>query len=683
MPQVRHSVCALDCPDCCSLLINVEDGKGTRLRGNPDHPVTRGFLCGKVARYLDREYSPDRLLYPQKRIGVKGEGKFARISWDEALDTVAERLRSVSEDFGSESILPYSYGGTLGVLNGSGMDRRFFHRLGASRLDRTICATAGSAGLTQTLGLRYGTEPEQFRHSKLIIAWGANILGTSVHLWPFIVDAKRRGARFYTIDPVRNRTGRASDKHFEIFPGSDLALALGLMHVIIGEKLYDAGYVANYCTGFDTLAQRASEYPPERVEALTGIDRNDVVSLAREYATTRPAVIRLNYGVQRSDRGGTAVRAIAALPALIGSWQEIGGGLQLSTSQAFQLNRAGLEMPELQWRSPLGREARIVNMSELGKALTELNNPPVKAMLVYNSNPAAVAPNQNLVLKGMRREDLFTVVLEQFQNDTADHADILLPVTTFLEHTDIYFAYGHYYLQLARPALSAPGETKSNVEIFRLLAQRMGFEEPCFRDSEDDMIRTLLESEHPFLRGITLERLDREHFIRLKVARDSEPFLPFAHGGFGTPSGKCEFGAESLDYSAPIESRLGDGDLRSRYPLELISAKSDDSMNSTFGNHPSAQSHTSTLFLHEADAFPRGISTGDRVRVFNGRGSCLSIADVNGSVRQGVAWAPTMRWNKLSAGGQNVNALTSDRLTDIGGGATFYSCLVEVEKCGD
>ena len=683
MPHVRHSVCALDCPDCCSLLINVEDGKGSHLRGNPDHPITRGFLCGKVARYLEREYSLDRLLYPQKRAGAKGAGEFQRISWDEALDTIAEKLKAISAEYGAEAILPYSYAGTMGFLNGSGMDRRFFHRLGASRLDRTICSSAGGAGLVKTLGFKYGTEPEQFAQSKLIIAWGANILGTSVHLWPFIVEARRNGAKFYTIDPIRNRTGRLSDKHFSIFPGSDLALALGLMHVIISENLHDTDYVVNYTLGFEALKKRASEFPPDRVEALTGIDRADIVALAREYATTRPAVIRVNYGVQRSDRGGTAVRAISALPALIGSWRDIGGGVQLSTSGAFQVNKPGLEMPELQMRSRLGREARIVNMTELGKALVSLKDPPVMAMINYNSNPAAIAPNQNLVLKGLRREDLFTVVLEQFQNDTADHADILLPVTTFLEHTDLYLAYGHYYLQLARPALPAPGETKSNVEIFRLLAERMGFDDACFRDSEDDMIRTLLASDHPFIKGITLERLDREHSVRLNVAPAGEPFLPFAKGQFGTPSGKCEFDADTLDYVAPVESRLGSQDLRAIYPLEMICSKSHDSMNSTFGNQASAQVQTSTLFLHSDDACTRGISTGDRVRVFNGRGSCLLTADVNGTTRTGVVWAPSVRWNKLAPDARNVNVLTSDRLTDIGGGATFYSCLVEVEKCGD
>ena len=681
--DIRHSVCALDCPDCCSLLINVQDGKGSHLRGNPAHPVTRGFLCGKVARYLDREYSPERLLYPQKRIGAKGEGEFQRISWDEALDTIAGRLQAVADEYGPEAILPYSYAGTMGYLNGSGMDRRFFHRLGATRLDRTICSAAGSAALVQSLGFRYGTEPEQFRHSKLIISWGANIHATNVHLWPFIVEARRNGARFYTIDPVKNRTGKLADKHFAIYPGADLALALGLMHVIIGERLYDTQYISDYTLGFDALAARAREFPPDRVEYLTGISREDVVSLAREYAVTRPAAIRLNLGVQRSERGGAAIRAVAALPALTGSWREVGGGLQLSTGGAFQVNKPALEMPELQQLSPLGREARIVNMAELGKALTELEDPPVKAMVVYNSNPATIAPNQNLVLAGMRRDDLFTVVLEQFQNDSADLADIVLPSTTFLEHTDLYYAYGHYYLQLARPVLPAPGETKSNVEVFRLLAQRMGFDEPCFSDTEDDMIRALLAAPHPFLEGITLERLEREHSVRLNVAPDAQPFLPFAAGGFGTPSGKCELGAEVFDYQPPTESRLGSPELRARFPLELVSAKSHDSMNSTFGNERSAQSQTATLFLHCDDARERGIADGDRVRVFNQRGSCTLIAGVNGVVRRGVVLAPSVRWNKLAPDHRNVNVLTSDRLTDIGGGPTFYSCLVEVEKCGD
>ncbi len=678
MADIRHSVCALDCPDCCSLLLDVENGRGSRLRGNPAHPVTRGFLCGKVAQYLEREYSPARLLHPQRRTGAKGEGKFERISWDEALDAIAARLQSIAAEFGPEAILPYSYAGTMGLLNGAGMDRRFFHRLGASRLDRTICSTAGAAGLTEALGLRYGTEPEQFRLARLILAWGANILGTNVHLWPFIVEARRNGAKFYTIDPYRNRTGALADKHYFINPGSDTALALAMMHVILGDGLHDRAYVAAHTEGFDALRERVQEWTPQRAAGLTGIAAEEIVQLAREYATTRPAAIRLNLGVQRSERGAMAVRSIALLPVLTGSWKEAGGGLQLSLSQAFHLNRAGLERADLQQKA-LGREARLVNMAQLGTALTRLDSPPVKALVVYNSNPAAIAPNQNAVLAGLRRGDLFTVVLEQFQNDSADYADILLPVTTFLEHTDLYYAYGHYYLQLARPALPAPGETKSNVEIFRLLAERLGFDDPCFRDSEDDMIRTLLDTEHPFIKGITLEQLDRDHFARLGLP---EPFLPFAEG-FGTNDGKCHFHAETLDYAPPVESRFGAEGLRARYPLELISPKNDDSMNSTFGNRDVVDRQTATLEMHPADAAGRGIADSDQVRVFNDRGSCVLQARVDGAVPQGVVATRSVRWPKRSPHSRNINALTSEVLTDAGGGPTFYSCLVEVERIGD
>ncbi|MBI3280268.1 MAG: molybdopterin-dependent oxidoreductase [Acidobacteria bacterium] len=679
MPEVRHSACALDCPDACGLLINVEGGTGSRLRGNPDHPVTRGFLCGKVARYLEREYSPERLLYPSKRTGAKGEGSFERISWGEALDTIAVRLKGVAARYGPEAILPYSYAGTMGYLQGSSMDRRFFHRLGASRLDRTICSAAGAAGMTQALGWRYGTEPEQFRDSKLILAWGANILGTNVHLWPFILEARRKGARFYVIDPVLNRTGRLADKHFPVHPGSDLALALGLMHVIIGEGLHDSDYINRYTTGFEKLRERVRHYPPERVAALTGLAAAEIVQLAREYAATRPAVIRLNYGVQRTDRGASAVQAIALLPALTGSWREPGGGLQLSTSHAFHVNRTGLQMPELQQKA-LGREARLINMSELGRALTQIDGPPVKALVVYDSNPAAIAPNQNAVHRGLRREDLFTVVLEQFQTDTADYADVVLPATTFLEHTDLYFAYGHYYMQLARPVLPRPGEVKSNVEIFRLLAERMGFEDACFVESEDEMIRTLLGSGHPFLEGITLERLEREHFVRLNLPR---PFLPFASGGFGTPSGRCDLDHDNLEYTPPAESRFGDAELRRRYPLELVPAKNDDSLNSTFGHRPDTDWQTSWLEMSAADAEAREIRDGDQVRVFNDRGSCVLRARLAGTVQAGVVRAPSTRWPKKSPARQGVNVLTSERLTDMGGGPTFFACLVQVERAGD
>lgn len=679
MAETRHSVCALDCPDACALLINVEDGKGSRLRGNPAHPVTQGFLCGKVARYLEREYSPDRLLYPMRRTGEKGEGRFERIGWDEAIDEIAHRLGKAAAEFGPESILPYSYAGSMGLLQANGMDRRFFHRLGASRLDRTICAAAGTAGLMETQGLRYGVEPEAFVHSRFILAWGANILTTNVHLWPFIVEARRRGAKFVVIDPYRHKTAELADRQYFINPGSDKALALGMMHIIFREGIEDAEYMARHAQGGEELRALAKDYTPQQVADWTGIAAADIEELAREYATRSPSVIRLNYGVQRNPNGGTAVKAITMLPVVTGAWKQLGGGLQLSTSQAFQLNRASLEMPELQKVSPLGREARLVNMSLLGSALTELSDPPVKAMVVYCSNPGAIAPDQTRVHAGLRRPDLFTVVLEQFLTDSARFADIVLPVTTFLEHTDLYTAYGHYFLQLARPALPAPGECKSNVEIFRLLARRMGFADACFAESEDDMIRGLLASGHAHLEGITLERLEEEHFLRLNLP---SPFLPFAEGGFGHPGGKANLSPEGLAYTPPPESRHGNSG-GGRFPLEMISPKAHNAMNSTFGNGAELDAETATVWMHAGDASARNIEPGDRVRVFNQRGSVLLTAAVDGRTAPGVVAVPSVRWPSRSPNGQGLNTLVSEALTDLGAGATFYSCLVEVEPCGD
>src|SRR5581483_5031177 len=437
MKTVVHAACPHDCPDACGVLITVENARAVKIQGDPSHPVTRGFLCAKVAKYLDRVYSPDRVLFPMRRVSEKGApapGAFACVSWDEALDEIAGQFRKVCQQFGSEAVLPYSYGGTLGALNGGSMDRRFFHRLGASRLERTICSAAGEAGLKSVVGVKLGTEPEQFRRSRYIIAWGANIHGTNVHLWPFIEEARRQGAKLVVIDPYRTRTAACADWYLPIHPGTDTALALGMMHVIINENLHDADYVSRYTVGFDQLKHKVQEYTPERVSKWAGIASSDIIRLAREYATERPAVIRVNYGVQRSEGGGTAMRTITMLPCITGSWKEVGGGLQLSTSGAFQLNKPALERLDLE---NLGRPARVVNMVQLGMALNELSDPPVKALFVYNSNPAAVCPNHNDVIRGLKRKDLFTVVHEQFFTDTTDYADIVLPATTFFEHKDL------------------------------------------------------------------------------------------------------------------------------------------------------------------------------------------------------------------------------------------------------
>ncbi len=446
-------------------------------------------------------------LSPHTELSVTPQA-WQRISWDEALDEIASRFRAIAAEFGSEAILPYSFGGTLGALNGASMDRRFFHRLGASQLERTICSAAGEAGLESVLGVKMGTEPEQFRHSKYIIAWASNIHANNVHLWPFIAEARRNGAKLVVIDPYRTRTAACADWYLPINPGTDAALALGMMHVIIGENLHDADYVAKYTLGFEQLREKVKEYPPERVAQWTGISAEDIRKLAREYATVRPSVIRLNYGVQRSEGGGMATRAIVMLPCILGSWKEIGGGLQMSTSGATALNTEALKRPDLM-QAALGREARTINMVELGRVLNTLNDPPVKALFVYGSNPAAVAPRHNEVVRGLLRPDLFTVVHEQFFTDTTDYADIVLPATTFFEHKDLQKAYGHYYLQVSNQAIAPLGECRSNVEVFRALAQRMGFEEECFRESVDEMIDAALDSKDPWLEGISRERLER------------------------------------------------------------------------------------------------------------------------------------------------------------------------------
>jgi anaerobic selenocysteine-containing dehydrogenase len=728
MKQIVHAVCPHDCPDACGVLITVQDGRATKIQGDPEHPVTRGFLCAKVAKYLDRVYSPDRVLHPMRRIaakGIAGQRSFAphgrpgaavpphaqakegwqRISWDEALDEIADRFHKIISEFGAEAILPYSYGGTLGALNGASMDRRFFTRLGASELERTICSSAGEAGLESVMGVKLGTEPDQFVHSRYIIAWASNIHGNNVHLWPYIVEARRRGAKLVVIDPYRTRTAACADWYLPINPGTDGALALAMMHVIIGEGLYDADYVRKHTLGFDELREKVKVYPPERAAQWTGIAPEDIHKLAREYATTRPAVIRVNYGVQRSDGGGMATRAISMLPCITGSLKEVGGGIHLSTSGAFDLNKDALRRPDLK---PKGLQSpRIVNMVELGKALNTLSDPPLKALLVYSSNPAAVCPNHNEVVRGLKRSDLFTVVHEQFFTDTTDYADIVLPATTFFEHKDLQTAYGHYYLQISGQAIEPLGECRANVDLFRALAARMGFEEECFGESVNDMIDGALSSKNPWLRGITRERLEREGQVRLNFASQwpvasgqpgntqttsstdcHQPFLPFAHGNFRTPSGKAELYSEAMkalgldpvaEFKPPSESRHGAE--KTTFPLELLARKADNFLNSTFTNQPSVQAmeEVGLLEMHSTDAQVRAISNGDRVRVYNNRGEIFLKARVDGAVQPGVVSAK-LNWAKLSSGLRNINVLTSEKLSDLGNSATFYSVLVEVES---
>ena len=722
--RVVHAVCSHDCPDSCGVLVTVEsltgaDGKvserAVKVAGDPSHPVTRGFLCGKVARYLDRVYSPERLLYPMKRRagvpkgpgaygGVKGReaDAFERISWDEALGCIADKLKAISAEWGPESILPYSYAGTIGKLGYGSMDRRFFHRLGASQLDRTICSEAGGMALKSVYGIKLGTRPEDFACSGLILAWGANIHGNNIHLWPFIEQARRKGARLVVIDPYRTRTAALADEHLAIRPGTDALLALSLMHVIFREGLEDRAYMAECTHGGRELRAHAlkPEHAPAAAAEITGIPAEKVEALGKAYArsvqrTGRPAAIRLNYGVQRCENGGTAVRAIAMLPLITGSWQYPGGGLQLSTSGTFPFNSEALEMPELMLASPLGRPARVVNMSRLGEALTELGSrgraddgPPVKALFCYNSNPAAIAPNQNAVLRGFMRDDLFTVVHEQFLTDTTDYADVVLPATTFLESTDVQGAYGHLFTQLSNRALEPIGEARSNVWLFGALARRMGFAEPCFLDSENDLIDQALSTQDPWMRDITRERLEREPHVELNLPRDPEGrVLPFSTAKWFRTAAGCGELTPVPVFVPPAESRHGAAARDGEFPLEFLPRKADNFMNSTFANipmHQKMEARTAgVLEMNAEDAALRGLKSGDPVEVFNARGRIELRAEVDDRVPPGVV-AGRLDWNKLSGtdgkGGMNVNALTSETLTDMGGGPTFYSTLVEVRR---
>ena len=749
--RVVHTVCSHDCPDSCAVLVTVNaEGRAVKVEGDPSQPVTRGFLCGKVAKYLDRVYAPDRILYPLRRKPGLAKGPlergreheaFERVSWDEALDAIAARLRQISDRYGPESVLPYSYAGTIGVLGYGSMDRRFFHRLGASQLDRTICSEAGGQAWVSVYGKKLGLPTEDFRLARLILAWGANIHGNNIHLWPFVEEARRNGARLIVIDPYRTRTAAVADWHIAIRPGTDAALALGMMHVILNEGLHDRAYIAEMTHGFEHLAERAREYMPERVAAWTGMTPGEIEQLAREYAATRPTALRLNYGLQRCENGGAAVRAIAMLPALTGAWKHRGGGAQLSTSGAFNWDEKAVRRPDLALASPLRRLARTVNMSQLGYALTELgqddgtpasspqlqtknvtpasrpavvrasspaprdDSPPVHALFVYNSNPGAIAPNHNAVQRGLARDDLFTVVHDLFFTDTTDYADYILPATTFLEHTDVQGAYGHDFVQLSRQAIAPLGEARSNVWLVGQLAERMGFTESCFRDSPEEIIRQALaigadgHSSNANMEHITFEDLERAGHIPLAFHADPEkqPFLPYTSLPLATPSGKIEFYSEALAAAGPnsnidplpgfvpaAESRWSE--TAKRYPLELLARKNDNYMNSTFANLPGHRKMESRsnqkLEIHPADAESRGLAEGDRVRVFNDRGAIELTVKLSASLPAGVV-AARLDWAKLHPEGVNINALTSERLTDIGGGPTFYSVLVEVEKTGN
>jgi anaerobic selenocysteine-containing dehydrogenase len=675
-PEVRivKGACPHDCPDTCALEVHVKDGVALKVTGSADHAPTAGVLCTKVARYTERTYHPDRLRHPLRRIGKKGEGRFERIGWDEAIATVAARLTPIAAD-NPEQILPYSYAGTMGLVQGESMAQRFFHRLGASLLDRTICASAGSAGHRITLGPSVGMDVELADQAKLIVFWGCNAITSSVHFWARAQQAKRRGAHLVAIDPYRSLTAEKCHEHIALLPGTDGAFALGLMHVLIRDGLIDRDYVARHTLGFAELSARAQAFDPKRVAAICGVSTGEIEALAHRYAGTRPSLIRANYGLQRVRGGGMAMRNIACLPALVGAFRDAGGGILLSTGGNFSIDTAALSRPDLL----RGRTPRTINMSSIAPAL-ERSDPPIRAMIVYNSNPVAVAPDSVRVASGFAREDLFTVVLEHFQTDTADYADIVLPATTQLEHLDVVRPYGHYYMVANNPAIEPLGECKPNTEIFRRLAKAMGFSDSCFEESDEQIAQCAVASDWDF------EAVRAQGWKRVGPPRG---VARFANGGFDTPSGKVEFyssaavaqGLDPLpDYIAPLEDTRSE--LAKRYPLAMISPPARNFLNSSFVNVTSLRASEGEpwLDMHPADAEARGVLDGGYVRVFNDRGSLRLRLRVSDRARIGVVVALSVWWKKLTQDGKNANELTrSDALTDIGRAPLFYDCLVEVE----
>jgi anaerobic selenocysteine-containing dehydrogenase len=670
--------CPHDCPDTCSLVTQVKDGVAISVKGNPNHPLTDGVLCTKVSRYTERTYHPERLLYPMKRVSPKGPNvKFERVTWAQALADIGERLKTLAA-IDPQAILPYSYAGTMGQVQGEAMAGRFFNRLGASFLDRTICSSAGGNALAHTFGGKLGMRVEFFSEARLILIWGSNSIGSNLHFWRLAMEAKRHGAKLVCIDPRRSETADKCDVHLALKPGTDAALAFAIMQQLITrdaqEHWLDHGYLAAHTLGWPELRERALEWPPERAAEFCGLPVDQIIQLAEDYGRTRPAAIRLNYGVQRAHGGGNAVRAIACLPALIGAWRERSGGVLLSNSSRFSVNKQALQRPDL-----LGdRRPRTLNMSTIGNDLlrntSEAFGPQVQALIVYNSNPVAVAPDSPKVVAGFAREDLFTVVLEHFQTDTADYADYVLPATTQLEHWDIHASYGHTDVLLNRPAIKPLGEAKTNTDIFRALAQEMGFNDPCFQEGDLSLCRQV------FGESVDFELLLKQGFAHLEI-----PEAPFAHGGFMTPSGRCEMASSSLAALGedPLPQVLPNYEPASaQWPLAMISPPARNFLNSSFVNLKSLRDIEiePKIEIHPQDAEHRQIATGQTVRVFNERGSYVCQAEVSTRARPGLVVGLGIWWRKLGREGSNVNELTSQALTDMGRAPTFYDCAVEVAK---
>jgi anaerobic selenocysteine-containing dehydrogenase len=701
--RIIKGVCPQDCPDTCAFLYHVEDERLVEVTGNPDHPMTRGSLCVKLKDYAEHHYNPARVLYPMKRVGPKGSGRFARIGWPEALAMIQERWGAIIAEYGPQAIMPHAYLGHQGTLNGLTSGDAFFNRLGASVAEKTYCESGSSTAWIMTVGPTGGLDLESLEYSKYIIVWGMNMLSTNLHGWAFIHRAQKLGAKVVVIDPVRTRTAKQADWHIRIRPGTDGALALGMMNVIINEGLLDQAYVDDFCLGYEELKARALEYPPERVAEITGVSVADILQLSREYATTQPSAIRQGVALERSRGGGQAIRAITCLPALTGAWRHVGGGTVEMPIWEFPTRFDKICRPDF-----IPEGTRVVNELDLGKALTgELAlDPPIQSLFVYNSNPASQAPEQAKVLAGLAREDLFTVVSELFVTDTARYADLLLPATMQAEQYDIMVTWGHLYLMLNQPAIEPPGECVPNVELFRRLAKTMGFEDDYWKRTDEEMLLDFYDWDSPQLAGITLERLKELGYARLNVGSPSER-APHANGNFKTPSGKCEFKSSLAekgnfvvpvwrsmyeafqpgdpvdplpDYIPPYESNPADENPTPRYRLNILSPKPHAFLNTQYGNEKVQQHRQGeqVVVIHPDDALARGLSHGQYVRVFNDRGAFEGRAELSEDVSPGTVLANVGHWPSLNRSGTAVNVTTSGNHSVLGMAGTFSDSRVEV-----
>lgn len=703
-----RAACPHDCPDTCAMLVTVEDGRATKVTGDPEHPITRGGLCVKVNNYQDKTYSSDRLLHPMRRTGPKGSGRFERITWDEALDTIASTFREKIAEHGPETVMPVSYLGNQGILNGLSVGDAFFHRLGATITERTYCDSGSCTAYAATIGATAGVDPESFVHSRYIIIWATNTISTNLHLWPVIAEAQKRGAKVVCIDPVRHRTAQRADWYIPIRPGTDGALALAMMHVIINEGLTDEDYVRDHTAGYDELVERVQQYTPEWASEETGIPVDDIRTLAREYATTDPAMIRIGVAIERHAGGGQTVRSIACLPALVGAWRHVGGGLLQLPLWAHPVNWPAFIHPE--YATP---DTRVVNQFLLGRALTGENvasgateeggaalDPPISALMVYNSNPMVVCPEQEKLARGMAREDLFTVVSDHFLTDTARYADIVLPATTALEQHDIMFSWGHLYVTINNPAVAPEGEAIPNTELFRRLAAAMGFDDDYFRLSDSELLAQAYDWSAPAMEGITLSSLRRDGWARLNLPGPDE-YAPHAEGNFPTPSGKTEFRSSALEaagnFVVPLFRQLSENDqpggtvdplphyvapreTTEVYPLNLLSPKSHAYINSSAGDQAMQKrvQGEQTVTVHPADAEARGIADGQYVSVHNDRGRFVALAKVSDQVALGVVVCPMGAWPKNAKDGSTVNAVNPFVFADLGNAPTFSDTRVEV-----